>query len=91
MTTLLNLIWCWLNEWTAIFNDYFVSAYDQFLLVVDGMLVAAQTSPIQVSAIDPNYTWLLGATGVSQSLAILGGALLTRFLLQSIPFVRWGA
>ena len=44
-----------------------------------------------VAQIDPAYTWLLGATGASQSLAIVAGAMLTRFVLKSIPFVRWGS
>ncbi|MFI5224124.1 MAG: hypothetical protein ACHQX3_07785 [Nitrospirales bacterium] len=37
------------------------------------------------------YAWLLGATGMSQAVAIIAGAMGVRFLLQSVPFVRWGS
>ncbi|MCY1279454.1 hypothetical protein D9M68_522830 [compost metagenome] len=34
---------------------------------------------------------MLGVIGVSQALAMIVAALLVRFLLQTIPFVRWGS
>lgn len=89
MTGLLNAMWCWLQEFFPSLNDYLVGAYDGLLVVADALLLAFPS--MTVSAIDPAYTWLLGATGISQALAIIGAALLTRFLLQSIPFVRWGS
>ena len=37
------------------------------------------------------YAWLLGATGMSQAIAIIAGAMGVRFILQTVPFVRWGS
>lgn len=37
------------------------------------------------------YAWILGATGMSQAIAIVAAAMGVRFLLQSVPFVRWGS
>jgi hypothetical protein len=91
MSALLGLIWCWLRDIFAYFNDYAVSAYDGLLGVADSALSGLAGSAITIPTIDPQYTWALGATGCSQALAIIGGALMTRFLLQSIPFVRWGS
>ena len=34
---------------------------------------------------------LLGATGMSQAIAIIAGAMGVRFILQTVPFVRWGS
>jgi len=48
-------------------------------------------SAIAVPVIADQYAWLLGATGLSQALAIIAGAMGVRFLLQSVPFVRWGS
>jgi hypothetical protein len=89
MSGLLNLIVCWLNDFFFSVNDFIVNIYDSMLLAVDAFLLSLPA--ITISSIDPAYTWVLGATGISQSLAIIGGALLTRFLLQSVPFVRWGS
>ena len=89
MAGILNAIFCWLSAFFPSLNEYLVIAWDQLLSVADGVL--GSFPAMTVAQIDPAYTWLLGATGTSQSLAIIAGAMLTRFLLQSIPFVRWGS
>lgn len=91
MNTILNFIWCWLSESMSILNDYLVSAWDQMLFLIDGMLSAISVSSLTIQSIDSSYVWLLGACGLSQALAILGAALIVRFTLQSIPFLRWGS
>ena len=49
------------------------------------------TGGLAVPVIADQYAWLLGATGMSQAIAIIAGAMGVRFLLQSVPFVRWGS
>ena len=46
---------------------------------------------LTVPTIANEYAWLLGATGMSQAIAIIAGAMGVRFILQTIPFVRWGS
>ena len=89
MTGILNAIWCFLQELLPSLNDYLVGAWDGLLSVADASLLAFPA--MTISSIDPAYTWLLGATGISQALGIIAAAMVTRFLLQSVPFVRWGS
>ncbi len=89
MAGILTAIFCWLSAFFPSLNEYLVGAWDQLLSVADGVL--GSFPAMTVAQIDPAYTWLLGATGTSQALGIIAGAMLTRFLLQSIPFVRWGS
>lgn len=89
MAGILSAIWCYLQDLIPAINTYFVRAYDALLGVADSMLMSFPA--MALGSIDPAYTWLLGATGMSQALAIIAGAMLTRFLLQTIPFVRWGS
>ena len=89
MTGILNAIWCFLQELIPSVNDYFVGVWDGLLGTADVLMLSFPS--MTVSAIDPSYTWILGATGISQALGIIGGAMLIRFLLQSVPFVRWGS
>jgi hypothetical protein len=49
------------------------------------------TAGLTLPVIPDQYAWVLGATGMSQALAIIAGAMVTRFTLQTIPFVRWGS
>ena len=55
------------------------------------MVTAIGVGGLTVPAIANEYAWLLGATGMSQALTIVAGAMGVRFLLQTIPFVRWGS
>jgi hypothetical protein len=58
---------------------------------VDALLASVGTGGLTVPVIADQYAWLLGATGLSQAIAIVAGAMGVRFLLQSVPFVRWGS
>ncbi|MFO0730374.1 MAG: DUF2523 family protein [Nitrospiraceae bacterium] len=64
-----------------------------FLLsVADSTLTAIGTAGLTLPVIPDQYAWVLGATGMSQALAIVAGAMGTRFILRkTIPFVRWGS
>lgn len=91
MTALLNLIYCFLMDMIASFNDVWLVGWDSLLGPVDVLLASVGTGGLAVPVIADQYAWLLGATGMSQALAILAGAMGVRFLLQSVPFVRWGS
>jgi hypothetical protein len=91
MTALLNLIYCFLMDMIASFKDVWLLGWDSVLSPVDTLLSSVGTGSLVVPVIADQYAWLLGATGMSQALAIVAGAMGVRFLLQSIPFVRWGS
>ena len=91
MTALLNLIYCFLMDMIASFKDIWLLGWDSVLSPVDTLLSSVGTGSLVVPVIADQYAWLLGATGLSQALAILAGAMGVRFLLQSVPFVRWGS
>ena len=91
MTALLNLIYCFLMDMIASFEDIWRLGWDSILGPVDALLSSVGTGGLTVPVIADQYAWLLGATGLSQAIAIIAGAMGVRFLLQSIPFVRWGS
>ena len=91
MTALLNLIYCFLMDMIASFNDIWLLGWDSILGPVDALLASVGTGSLTVPVIADQYAWLLGATGLSQAVAIVAGAMGVRFLLQSVPFVRWGS
>ena len=75
MTAILTLIYCWLQEFFFSLTDWGLNIWDSLLSVADSTLATIGT----------------GATGMSQALAIVASAMGTRFILQTIPFVRWGS
>ena len=91
MTALLNLIYCFLMDMIASFKDIWLVGWDSILVPVDALLGSVGTGGLAVPVIADQYAWLLGATGMSQAIAIIAGAMGVRFLLQSVPFVRWGS
>jgi len=91
MTALLNLIYCFLLDMILSFTDVWKAGWDSVLGVADSVLVSLGTGSLSTPIIPVQYTWVLGATGMSQAVAIIASAMLVRFTLQSIPFVRWGS
>ncbi|MCG3775926.1 MAG: hypothetical protein JW395_2774 [Nitrospira sp.] len=91
MTALLNLIYCFLMDMIASFKDIWLLGWDSILGPVDALLSSVGTGGLTVPVIADQYAWLLGATGLSQAIALIAGAMGVRFLLQSVPFVRWGS
>ncbi len=91
MTAILQLIYCFLLDMIASFKDIWLIGFDSVLGPVDGLLTSVGTGSLTVPVIADQYAWLLGATGLSQALAIVAGAMGVRFLLQTVPFVRWGS
>ena len=91
MTAILSLIWCWLQEFFFSLTDWAVGLWDALLSIADGTLSAIGSAGLTLPVIPDQYAWVLGATGMSQAVAIIAGAMGTRFILQTIPFVRWGS
>lgn len=91
MTALLNLIYCFLQDMIASFKDVWLVGWDSLLVPVDALLASVGTGGLTMPVIADQYAWILGATGMSQAIAIVAAAMGVRFLLQSVPFVRWGS
>lgn len=91
MTAILQMIYCFLLDMIASLKDIWLLGWDSVLGPVDVLLASVGTGGLTVPVIADQYAWLLGATGLSQAIAILAGAMAVRFLLQSVPFVRWGS
>jgi hypothetical protein len=91
MTAILELIYCFLEDMINSFKDMWILGWDSLLQPVDAMLQSIGTGGLTVSPIADQYAWILGATGMSQAMAIIAGAMGVRFLLQTVPFVRWGS
>ena len=91
MTAILQMIYCFLTGIIASFKDLWLVGFDSVLSPADALLQSIGTGSLTVSPIADEYAWMLGATGMSQALAIIAGAMGVRFLLQTVPFVRWGS
>ena len=91
MQAILSMIYCFLLDMIATFRDVGIESWDSVLGVLDTTLNALGTGGLALPVIPAEYTWMLGATGMSQALTIVAGAMGVRFLLQTIPFVRWGS
>ena len=91
MQAILSMIYCVLLDMLASFRDMGIESWDSVLRVLDTTLEAIGTGSLVLPIIPAEYTWMLGATGMSQALTIVAGAMGVRFLLQTVPFVRWGS
>ena len=91
MTAMLQMIWCFLQDMIFRFKDVWLDMFDSLLTPADSLLTSLGTGGLSIQAIPDQYAWMLGATGMSQALAIIAVAMGTRFVLQAIPFVRWGS
>ena len=91
MQAILSMIYCFLVDMIASFRDVGIESWDSVLGVLDTTLIAIGTGGLVLPVIPAEYTWMLGATGMSQALTIVAGAMGVRFLLQTVPFVRWAS
>ena len=91
MQAILSMIYCFLLDMIATFRDVGIESWDSVLGVLDATLGAIGTGGLVLPIIPAEYTWMLGATGMSQALTIVAGAMGVRFLLQTVPFVHWGS
>lgn len=84
-----------------VFDDLWNIVTDVACWVLEGALGLAASALSAINApfnpqtyyglIPPELGNMLGVIGVTQALTMIVGALLIRFLLQTIPFVRWGS
>ena len=91
MSAILEAILCFLKDMLYLALDIVLRQWDGILSAVDSVASSVGVVPWTFTAIPSQYAWLLGLTGVSEALTIIAGALAIRFLMQSIPFVRWGS
>ena len=91
MTALLNMIYCFLLDMIQSFRDIWIIGFDSLLTPPDTLVASIGTGGLTVPSIAADYAWMLGVTGMSQALTIIAGAMGVRFVLQTIPFVRWGS
>ncbi len=89
MSSLLNAILCWLQDFFPSFGDVLNAAWESLLQVADGLLLTMPA--LTLPTLSSSVTWLLASTGVAPAIALIAGAYLVRFTLQSVPFVRWGS
>jgi hypothetical protein len=92
MASILGMIYCWALGVQGMLYGIIYSVEDSLLGVVDTAIGAmpAMVSPPDLSGV-AQYLWLAGATGLDVCIGIIVGALIVRFTLQTIPFVRWGS
>lgn len=90
-----------LSVFSQIFKDVWNMVTDIGCWFVEGLLgiAAGALSAISIpfdpqtyySMIPPEVGQMLGAIGLTQGITIVVSALVIRFMLQTIPFVRWGS
>lgn len=79
-----------------IFRDMFAWVFEEGLKVVSSALGALDVSGINANihaygSIPANVMLVMSCIGLGQALAIISSALVIRFTLQLIPFVRLGS
>jgi hypothetical protein len=75
MTAILTLIYCWLQEFFFSLTDWGLGIWDSLLSVADSTLATIGTAGLTLPVIPDQYAWVLGATGMSQALAIVASAM----------------
>lgn len=93
MVAVLTMIYCWLHGWMGMFNDWALRGFDSLLGASDYFVSSISVTGLAVPDFSgvSSYLWLAGATGLDVCLGLVVGALIIRFTLQTIPFVRWGS
>ena len=68
MQAILSMIYCFLLDMLATFRDMGIESWDSVLGMLDTTIDAIGTGGLALPVIPPDYTWMLGATGMSQAL-----------------------
>jgi hypothetical protein len=91
------LILCFKQVFVAawhVLTDLIAWTFESLINVAIGALnaIAIPFNPqTYYSMIPPEAAQMLGYIGIPQALSIIVSGLLIRFVLQTIPFVRWGS
>jgi len=75
-------------------TDVVIWAFDSVLGIASSALAAISVPfdpQIYYAMIPAEVAQLMGYIGVPQAIAMIVAALVVRFILQTIPFVRWGS
>jgi len=91
MTAILSLIWCWLQDFWHSVTDFHLYVFDGLLDIATGALQGIVPETWAVPEIADSYAWVLGALGLPQAFSIVASAWALRFILQTVPLVRWGS
>jgi hypothetical protein len=88
---------------TSVINTFFDMLTDFWLYVLDNLITAAIgfldvagqaltfNPATYISGLPPETINIIGLIGLSECVTIITTAIGIRFLLQLIPFVRWGS
>ena len=80
-----------------ILKDFFFWVFDQLMtlvvLLLDGVATAIGGLDISVylTALPPETIYFLGVSGLGEAMGMITSCIVVRFLLQTIPLVRWGS
>lgn len=81
------------DAWNIV-TDIICWSFDQILSIAAGALNAINVPfnpQTYYSMIPAETAQILGYIGISQAFAMIVASLVIRFLLQTVPFVRWGS
>ena len=93
----LDFMWVLVLSVFDMLKDFFIWIMEQLMVVAIGLLdlVGATMSGLDLASymtnLPPELTYTLSQIGISQALGMIITCLGIRFLLQTIPFVRWGS
>lgn len=82
-----------IDLWNVL-TDLIAWCFESVLGVASGALNAISIPfdpQTYYALIPPDVGNMLGVIGITQAIAMIVASLLIRFLLQTIPFVRWGS
>lgn len=94
---LIDFLWRLVLSVYDMLKDFFFWIFESILDVsiffLDGVgsIVGALDVAQYFSAIPPETSYILSLIGVSQALGMIVSCLGIRFIIQMIPFVRWGS
>ena len=80
-----------------ILKDFFFWIFDQLMtlvvLLLDGVATAIGGLDISVylTALPPETIYFLSVVGLGEAMGMITTCIAVRFLLQTIPLVRWGS
>jgi len=82
-----------IDLWNMV-TDVFCWGFESVLAIASGALNAIDipfNPQTYYAMVPPEAANMLGYIGITQALTMVVSALLIRFTLQTIPFVRWGS
>ncbi len=94
---LIDFMWRLVLSLYDLLKDFFIWMFDSLLdvgvalLSTVGSLMSGLDIAQYMSFLPPETSHMLSQTGLSQSMGMIVTCLSVRFIIQMIPFVRWGS